>query len=237
MRLILIRHGDPDYERDTLTEKGKREAALLAARAVSWQVDDVYVSPLGRAKDTARPCLEGWNKTAQTLDWAEEFILPEKNELGWNEIAWDYFPADWTAHRENFCEQDWLLCIPSGRERYQRVCSSLDGLLKTYGYERTGRYYRAVQPSGKTVVLFCHFGVSMMMLSHLLNIPAQTLLHGMYLPPTSVTVLNSEQRRGDEAYFRAERIGDCAHLIAGGEPISESGYFTTILQEPPIGRK
>ena len=32
MRLILIRHGDPDYVRDSLTEKGFREANLLAER-------------------------------------------------------------------------------------------------------------------------------------------------------------------------------------------------------------
>ena len=31
MRLLFIRHGDPDYEHDTLTEKGRREAALLAS--------------------------------------------------------------------------------------------------------------------------------------------------------------------------------------------------------------
>ena len=35
MRILLIRHGDPDYVNDTLTEKGRREAALLAKRAVS----------------------------------------------------------------------------------------------------------------------------------------------------------------------------------------------------------
>ena len=35
MRILLIRHGDPDYEHDTLTEKGRREAELLAKRASS----------------------------------------------------------------------------------------------------------------------------------------------------------------------------------------------------------
>lgn len=30
MRLIIIRHGDPDYERDSLTQKGWREAEPLA---------------------------------------------------------------------------------------------------------------------------------------------------------------------------------------------------------------
>ena len=32
MKLLFIRHGDPDYEHDTPTEKGHREAALLAKK-------------------------------------------------------------------------------------------------------------------------------------------------------------------------------------------------------------
>ncbi len=237
MRLLFIRHGDPDYARDALTEKGRREAALLAERAAEWKVDDVYISPLGRAKETAAYCLQKWDIGSEILDWTEEFLLPEKDGMGWDQIPWDYYPADWTKHEENFRGEEWLRLIPAARERYERVCASLDGLLARYGYEREGRYYRAVRPSKKTVVFFCHFGVTMMMLSHLCNIPALTLLHGVYLAPTSVTVLNTEERRGDEAYFRAERIGDCLHLIAGGEPISASGCFTELMQESPLGRK
>ena len=41
MRILLIRHGDPDYVNDTLTEKGRREAALLAKRAVSMNMGEV----------------------------------------------------------------------------------------------------------------------------------------------------------------------------------------------------
>ena len=36
MRLIFIRHAEPDYEHDSLTEKGWREAKLLAVRTKSW---------------------------------------------------------------------------------------------------------------------------------------------------------------------------------------------------------
>ena len=53
MRLIIIRHGDPDYSVDSLTEKGWREAELLAERIAKLDVKAFYVSPLGRAKDTA----------------------------------------------------------------------------------------------------------------------------------------------------------------------------------------
>ena len=31
MKIIFVRHGDPDYEHDTLTEKGIREAKLLGS--------------------------------------------------------------------------------------------------------------------------------------------------------------------------------------------------------------
>ena len=233
MRLILIRHGDPDYEHDTLTEKGVREAALLAERTARWKVDDVYVSPLGRALATARPSLEKWGKQAKTLDWAREFTYSVDDGKGGKRIPWDYFPSEWTRIDENFREKEWVMTprMRPVREHYEDVCTHLDLLLKEYGYLRDGRMYRVRRHSDKTIVIFCHFGVSMIFLSHLLNLPAQALLHGIFLAPTSVTVLVSEERFADEAYFRAERIGDCAHLIAAGEPVSASGFFTEMFQE------
>ncbi len=44
MRIIFIRHGDPDYKNDTLTEKGWREAKLLAERVCKWPVKEFYCS-------------------------------------------------------------------------------------------------------------------------------------------------------------------------------------------------
>lgn len=32
MKILIIRHGDPDYANDTLTPKGWKEAACLAER-------------------------------------------------------------------------------------------------------------------------------------------------------------------------------------------------------------
>ena len=39
MRLLIIRHGDPDYARDNLTEKGKREAKLLSEMLAKDKID------------------------------------------------------------------------------------------------------------------------------------------------------------------------------------------------------
>ena len=53
MRIVFIRHGEPDYSKDSLTPKGWREAELLAKRISKWNVSQFYCSPLGRARDTA----------------------------------------------------------------------------------------------------------------------------------------------------------------------------------------
>lgn len=48
MRIIFVRHGDPDYANDTLTEKGWREAALLAERVSGWDVTDFLCVSVGK---------------------------------------------------------------------------------------------------------------------------------------------------------------------------------------------
>ena len=67
MRILWIRHGEPDYSIDSLTEKGWREAELLADRMCRTPVDAFYVSPLGRAQDTARATLQRLDRTAEVL--------------------------------------------------------------------------------------------------------------------------------------------------------------------------
>ena len=36
MKLLIVRHGDPDYAIDSLTETGWAEAELLSHRLASW---------------------------------------------------------------------------------------------------------------------------------------------------------------------------------------------------------
>ena len=86
MRIVFIRHGDPDYTNDTLTEKGRKEAALLAENIGYLNLDQavVYVSPLGRARDTAGYVLDKLGKTAVTMDWLQEFPAQVDVSHNWN---------------------------------------------------------------------------------------------------------------------------------------------------------
>ena len=135
MRLIFIRHAEPDYEHDSLTEKGWREAKLLARRTKDWQVDDFYVSPLGRARDTASFTLREHGKTAEVMDWLHEFqgALPDGN--GGTRLCWDLMPAVWTAQPELLQPTGWenapLLQGTNVKAEYDRVTAGLDALLAT----------------------------------------------------------------------------------------------------------
>ena len=53
MRLLFVRHGDPDYKNDCLNEIGLREARALAALGPQIGWGTCFVSPLGRAQETA----------------------------------------------------------------------------------------------------------------------------------------------------------------------------------------
>ena len=73
MRILIIRHAEPDYSIDSLTEKGWREARLLAERLKQTTIDSIYCSPLGRAKDTISFYLQETKMEAVTCDWLREF--------------------------------------------------------------------------------------------------------------------------------------------------------------------
>lgn len=67
MKLLIIRHGDPDYSVDSLTEKGRREAELLKNKLIKLDIKDFYCSPLGRARATAEPTLKALGMTQGTV--------------------------------------------------------------------------------------------------------------------------------------------------------------------------
>ena len=55
MLLYIIRHGDPDYTTDSLTEKGVLQAEAVGKRLFHSGIHRIFSSPMGRAKQTAEP--------------------------------------------------------------------------------------------------------------------------------------------------------------------------------------
>lgn len=231
MKLLIIRHGDPDYSIDSLTDKGWREAELLSRRFDGIDVKAFYVSPLGRAKDTASVTLKRLGRTATECPWLREFTpaVRRPDVPDHPTIPWDWLPQDWTSESrfydsERWCEPD-TMRAGGVKEAYDAVVSNFDALLATHGYVRDGRFYRAVSPSNDTIVFFCHFGVECVLLGHILGVSPMVLWHGTCAAPTSVTTLITEERRESIALFRMSSFGDISHLAAAGEPPAFAGRF------------
>lgn len=238
MRLLIIRHADPDYARNCLTPEGEKEAAALARYIAAYHIDDVYVSPLARAQLTAEPCLKTLGKTAKTLDWLQEFSYPfqRPDREPENTICWDWLPEDWADNLAYGTPEAWMKeplyaasVIP---EKYAWVTGSLDELLAGYGYRREGRLYRTEEGNHKTVALICHFGLESILLSHLLNIPPMLLLQGTCAAPSSVTSLYTEERRKGIAYFRMNFYGEVPHLQREGLERSFHARFKECFEDP-----
>lgn len=109
MKLLIVRHGDPDYSIDSLTPKGWREAELLKDRLTKLDVAAFYCSPLGRAKDTSKATLNALGRTAEIFDWLREFdgyvIDPESGE---HTYSWDRTPAFLSENDDYYDKDKWI---------------------------------------------------------------------------------------------------------------------------------
>lgn len=236
MKLIFIRHADPDYAVDGLTPDGLAEATLLGERLKTVLIDKAYVSPLGRAALTAEMGLAHLTVPTETKDFLHEFRADLVDPVdGHKHCFWDLYPSYLNEHPGYFERTGWreepLIRQNGVAEEYDRVTAAFDELLASHGYERDGLYYRAVRPSTETVALFCHFGIGAVLMSHLMNCSPFVLLQGTVVLPSGVSIFATEERQEGLASFRCSRMGDLSHLEGKREP-SFAARFCETFNDP-----
>ena len=230
MRIMFVRHAEPWYAIDSLTAKGHREAELLSHRLAKLEVKAFYTSPLGRAKETARYTLEKTGREAEVLPWLAEFrghtIDPEN---GCSRIPWDYKPSIWMERKALRDMDTWLedplMAGSDVAQVWKETTDGLDALLASHGYIRDGYMYRAENNRPDTIVLFCHFGIMMACISHLIGITPINLWHGFCTQPSSVTTLVTEERVKGQVAWRCMQLGDISHLYVADEPYSTAALY------------
>ncbi|SDB24885.1 probable phosphoglycerate mutase [Pseudobutyrivibrio sp. YE44] len=249
MRFLFIRHGDPDYENDTLTEKGHREAKLLADIIESYGIDEIYQSPLGRAKDTAAYSCKKLGIEPVTLDWLQEFPAQADpnvseavktaygNEITIDEttgkykthILWDVLPSYYMNHPELFDREGWreseIVKASDMSEIYDQVIGEFDKFIADNGYVKEGMAYKVTENNDKTIAFYCHYGLTSLLLSRLWNVSPFVAWQFTALAPTSVTEVVTEEREKGIATFRTLRAGEITHLKMGKEEPSFSARF------------
>ena len=234
MRIMLVRHAEPDYSVDSLTPRGWREAELLSRRLIRLKrVEAFYVSPLGRARDTASVTLKKLGAEAETLPWLQEFRGRAVDPAtGKPRIAWDFPPRLFEACPELMLPERWLQTpYFAGTDTpavWAETKAGMTALLARHGYAPDGVLWRCDDNRRGIIVLFCHFGIAMAIVGFLTGISPFALWHATCMAPSSVTTLVSEEREKGLVWWRCEQIGDVSHLAAADQRPSTAAQFPEI---------
>jgi probable phosphoglycerate mutase len=228
MRLYIIRHADPDYPNNTITEAGHAEAEALARRLEREGITRIYSSPMGRALDTMRYTAQRLGIEPGVEPWMRELMelrMPDGPCEGF--MTWDLHGEIIRSDPHHARSMPWH-CLPpmdkaEYREAVERVNRHSDALLGSLGYHRDNGRYRVEQTSTDRVAVFCHNGLALTWLSHLLEIPLALIWSGFWLAPSAVTVVLFDQRSEQWAVPRCLCVGDTSHLYATGLAVRPRG--------------
>jgi probable phosphoglycerate mutase len=181
VEFVLVRHGQPEWVKDglnvvdpPLTELGRSQAERMAGRLAEEQLDEVLVSPLVRARQTAAPLYARLGRDEQVDPWLEEVRDPgwhgtpaEKAEQAYREMTakpvherWDGIQGDDFASGEPI------------RDFVDRIRLGADLFLRERGIERVQHelpVWRIAEP-GARIVLVAHAGTNSVFMCHLLGL-------------------------------------------------------------------
>lgn len=229
MRLYIIRHAEPDYEHNTITPQGHKEARALAKRLKGEGLTRIYSSPLGRALHTAQYTAKATGLKVKVENWTQELlglkmgaVLP-RGEF----VAWD-LPGEIIRQKRELLAYDSWHHIPylqpkKFRGIVAKVNRSSDNFLKRHGYLRKGGRYRVVKENKERIAVFCHNGFGLTWLSHLLDIPLPLIWSGFWMAPSSFTTVLFDMRSDKWAVPRCIGFCDVSHLQKNGLPVSPHG--------------
>lgn len=208
MLLFLLRHAEPIYEPDSITEHGQKQAEALAKRLALYGIDKIYSSSSKRALDTARPTAVATGNTVEVLDWANEALLwrdlsviKENGEREWcffDKSFIEFFQTReiralgdrWYEHRAFLSSRY--------KEGILRIDKEADALLLSLGYrhdrERGG--YISDGTNRKRVAFFAHQGVGLTFLSSILDIPYPMMTTHFDISHSGMTVIEFPTEKG-----------------------------------------
>ena len=219
MKIIFVRHGEPDYDNDTLTEKGFVQAELVAKRLMEEGISEIYASPLGRAQDTARPLSKTLGIPVKTLEFMRELTW---GSIDGEDIFSDGHPWDIS---DEMAKQGMDLGSPDWKtnqfyknnravESVRVVEEGLDQWLEGYGYKRSGLYYEheCREDQHKIVAVFSHGGSSTAAMAHMLNLQFPYAIGLLHIDFTGITVLRLDKKEGPGVLPCMKLANDTKHL-------------------------
>lgn len=213
-----MRHAEPAWVNEglnvddpPLTERGRTQAELLCERLAAEELDEIMVSPLQRARETAAPLLARLDRPVDIHDWLEEIRNP----------LWHGTPAEkateaFREERSRPAERRWegLDGGESVRDFVARIRQNAGLFLAEQGIERTRDdlpVWRIDRP-GRRLALVAHAGTNAVAIGLVLGLdPVPWEWERFVLGHASISRLEAIET-GDGFTFSLTRLSDVEHL-------------------------
>ncbi len=223
MRLIFVRHGEPDYDHDCLTENGRRQAQSTAKRLRQEPIRKIFASPMGRTVETASYTAQMHGLEIETLDFMHEIDWGGLREADGSQRPLECEGHPWTLGCKLLTEHPEFIGSPDWAEHHyfrDNICTGymdtisegMDAFLTRFGLYRQDGLYECKAPCEDTIALFAHGGSGAVMFAHLLNLPLPFVLTSMPYGVCSVSVIAFEPVNGSKVLPRLELFNDMRHI-------------------------
>lgn len=218
MQIVFIRHGQPEWTRDglnvenpPLTELGHTQAQAMADALADEHFDEVFASPLVRARQTAAPLFAALGRDEQIAPWLEEIGDPawhgtpeEKAQAAYKELVDRPVDDRWDGLEGGESIRHFTARIRSGGTDFWNARSMV----------RTDAHlpiWNIAEP-GKRIALVAHIGTNSVAIGHLLGLePTPFEWDRFVLGHASISRLESIPVH-DGFHFSLTKLSDVEHL-------------------------
>jgi probable phosphoglycerate mutase len=221
VEIVLVRHAEPEWVKaglnvddPPLTERGHTQAARLAERLSGEHFDEILVSPLTRARQTASPVLEALGRPETVEPWLEEIRNPV-----WHGTPAEKAEAAYAEDRRRPAVERWN-GLPGGepvRDFVARIRTGATQFLHDRGMValREDLPVWQLDEPGRRILLIAHAGTNSVVICSLLGLqPTPWEWDRFVLNHASVTRLEALPL-GDGYTWSLSRLSDVEHLEPG----------------------
>lgn len=221
MEIVILRHAEPEWVKDgfsvdnpPLTSRGREQARLAAQTLVNEHFDEIFVSPLVRTRETARPLLDDLGRDLVIAEWLEEIRNPI-----WHGTPQERAEAAWKAEKSKSSHERW-----TGIEGGESVSDFVDRInigvslfLEENGLFRSDNSLPVWHEGedfqeDKKIALIAHAGTGSVSLCHMLGLqPTPWEWERFVIGHASINRI-STLRLGDGITFGLTRLSDNEHL-------------------------
>jgi probable phosphoglycerate mutase len=221
MEIVIVRHAEPEWVKDglsvddpPLTARGFEQADLVADVLAGEKFDEILVSPLLRARQTAAPLLRATGGDLLIDPWLEEIRNPI-----WHGTPQERADAAWKAEKSKSSVDRWT-GLDGGEpvsEFVDRINVGTSLFLEERGLYRSENALPVWHKSptcdlSKRIALIAHAGTGSVAICHLLGLaPTPWEWERFVIGHASINRIQTLEL-GDGVTFALTRLSDNEHL-------------------------